>query len=197
MEYVDLIFGAVLAFFIILGSAKGLFREVFGLIGFLGGIIAGILFTGPLSHWLAEKIPSIPFLIIPIVSFLILFIAIYLLSRMLANWFSSIFEALHLKWLNKLLGGIVGGFKGAILLSMLLLILSALPLQSFLDPIRGKSYFYVPLQSLLPALYSIFSSSPHGLDKRLEDMFRESEAKVKKQILETMLNERIDSSSVK
>jgi membrane protein required for colicin V production len=197
MEYVDLIFGAILAFFIILGSAKGLFREVFGLIGFLGGIIAGILYTGPLSHWLAEKIPSIPFLIIPIVSFLILFIAVYLLSRLLADWFSSIFEALHLKWLNKLLGGIVGGFKGAILLSMLLLILSALPLQSFLDPIRGKSYFYIPLQSLLPALYSIFSSTPNGLDKRLQDMFRESEAKVKKQIIETMLDERIDSSAVK
>ena len=197
MEYVDLIFGAVLAFFIILGSAKGLFREVFGLIGFLGGIIAGILLTGPLSHWLAEKFSSIPFLVIPIVSFLLLFIAVYLLSRLLAHWFSSIFEALHLKWLNKLLGGIVGGFKGAILLSMVLVILSALPLQSFFDPIRGKSYFYTPLQSLLPALYNIFSSTPHGLDKRLEDMFRESEAKVKKQIIETMLDEGIDSSAVK
>lgn len=197
MEYVDLIFGAVLAFFIILGSAKGLFREVFGLIGFLGGIIAGILFTGPLSHWLAEKIPSIPFLIIPIVSFLLVFIAVYLLSRLLADWFSSIFEALHLKWLNKLLGGMVGGFKGAILLSMLLLILSALPVKSFLDPIRGKSYLYAPLQNLLPALYSIFSSTPDGLDKRLEDMFREGEAKVKKQIIETMVNEGVDSTAVR
>ena len=44
MEYIDLIFGAVLAFFVILGIAKGLFREVFGLIGFLGGIVAGILY---------------------------------------------------------------------------------------------------------------------------------------------------------
>jgi len=197
MEYVDLIFGAVLAFFIILGSAKGLFREVFGLIGFLGGIIAGILFTGPLSHWLAQKITAIPFLIIPIVSFLVLFIAVYLLSRLLADWFSSIFEALHLKWLNKLLGGVVGGFKGAILLSVLLLILSALPVQSFLDPIRGKSYFYTPLQNLFPALYNIFSSTPSGLDKKVEDMFRESEAKVKKQIIETMLNDGIDSSAVR
>lgn len=197
MEYVDLIFGAVLAFFIILGSAKGFFREVFGLIGFLGGIIAGILFTGPLSHWLAQKITSIPFLIIPIVSFLLLFIAVYLLSRLLADWFSSVFEALHLKWLNKLLGGVVGGFKGAILLSVLLLILSALPVQSILDPIRGKSYFYTPLQNLFPALYSIFSTTPNGLDKKLEDMFRESEAKVKKQIIETMLNEGIDSSAVR
>jgi membrane protein required for colicin V production len=197
MEYIDLILGAILAFFIILGSAKGLFREVFGLIGFLGGIIAGILFTGPLSQWLAPKIASIPFIIIPIVSFLLLFMAVYLLSRLLASWFSTIFEALHLKWLNKLLGGIVGGFKGALLLSMLLLILSSLPLQSFLDPIKGKSYFYNPLHNLLPALYSIFSTSTSDLNKKLEDMFKENEAKVKRQILETMLDEGNDSTAVR
>lgn len=197
MEYIDLIFGAILAFFIILGSARGLFREVFGLVGFLGGIIAGILFTGPFSQWLAPKIPSIPFLIIPIVSFLVLFIGVYLFSRLLAGWFSSIFEALHLGWLNKLLGGIVGGFKGAILISLLLAILSALPLQSYLGPIKSKSYFYNPLHDLLPALYSIFSASTSDLNKKLEDMFKDSEARVKKQLIETMLNDSNDSTFVR
>lgn len=197
MEYIDLILAAILAVFIILGTARGLFREVFGLLGFLGGIVAGILFTGPFSHWLAPKIPSIPFIIIPIVSFLLLFIGVYLLSRLLAGWFSSLSEALHLGWLNKLLGGVVGGFKGAILLSLLLLILSTLPLQSYLEPIKGKSYFYNPLHDLLPALYSIFSASNTDLNEKLEDMFRDSEIKVKNHLIETMLHDPNDSTFVR
>lgn len=197
MEYIDLIFGAVLAFFVILGIAKGLFREVFGLIGFLGGIIGGILFTGPLSQWIAPKISSVPFIIIPIFCFLSLFLVVYLFSRLLAGWFSSIFEALHLGWLNKLLGGAIGGFKGSILLSLLLLFLSILPIQSFLNPIKEKSYFYTSLHDLLPSLYSIFSSSSTDLNKKLEDMFRNNEQKIKRQILETMVNETIDSTEVR
>lgn len=197
MEYIDLIFGAVLAFFVILGIAKGLFREVFGLIGFLGGIVAGILFTSPLSQWIGTKLPSIPFVIIPILCFLLLFLVVYLFSRLVAGWFSSISEALHLGWLNKLLGGAIGGFKGAILLSLLLLFLSILPIQSFLNPIKEKSYFYNSLHDLLPSLYSIFSSSSTDLNKKLEDMFKRNEQKIKKQILETMLNEAIDSTQVR
>jgi membrane protein required for colicin V production len=197
MEYIDLIFGAILAFFVILGITKGLFREVFGLVGFLGGIVVGIIFTGPLSNWLAPKISSIPYIIIPIISFLLLFLSVYLLSRLLAGWFSSVFEALKLAWLNKLLGGAIGGFKGAILISLLLVFLSVLPVQSFLNPIKEKSYFYNPLQNLLPSLYSLFSSSSTDLNKKLEDIFRKNEQKVKKQIIETMLHEAIDSTDVR
>lgn len=197
MEYFDLIFGAILAFFVILGISKGLFREIFGLVGFLGGIVAGILFTGPLSQWLAERFTSIPFIIFPIVAFLILFMIIYLLCLMLARWLRSIFEALQLGWLNKLLGGAVGGLKGAILISLLLLVLSALPIQNYLDPIRQKSYFYTPLQNLLPALYSLFSDHSNDLNRKFEDMFKHGEMQVKKQIAGSILNEAIDSTSVR
>jgi hypothetical protein len=121
-----------------------------------------------------------------------------MLSRLLAGWFSSVFEALKLAWLNKLLGGAIGGFKGAILISLLLVFLSVLPVQSFLNPIKEKSYFYNPLENLLPSLYSLFSSSSAtDLNKKLEDIFRKNEQKVKKQIIETMLNEAIDSTDVR
>jgi len=196
MEYFDLIFGAILVFFVILGISKGLFREIFGLVGFLGGIVAGILFAGPVGHWLAERFTSIPFIIFPIMAFLLSFMTVYLLSLMLARWLRSIFEALQLGWLNKLLGGAIGGLKGAVLISLLLLILSMFPIQNYLDPIRQKSYFYTPLQNLLPALYGLFSDRSNDLNRKFEDMFKHGEMKVKKQLAGSILHEGIDSTSV-
>ncbi|MFQ5583297.1 MAG: CvpA family protein [Calditrichia bacterium] len=141
MDYVDLIFGAILAFFVIIGFSKGLFREIFGLAGILGGVIAGIIFTGPLSDFFVNKAPAVPSVAIPIVCFTFIFILVFLLSRILANWLSSITRAIHLGWLNKLLGGIVGGLKGGLILSLLLLLISVFPLEPTIDSMRNKSYF--------------------------------------------------------
>jgi len=197
MEYIDILFGAILAFFIILGITKGFFKEVFGLIGFIGGIFAGILFTGSLSQVFVNLFPDIPRLLIPIISFIIIFIAVYIISKLVAGWFSSLTKALHLKWLDRLLGAMIGGLKGALLISFLLMLISFLPSTKSVEDLQKNSLLYNPLQKLIPTLYDFFSASSTNFEKQIEDIYKKSKLMIQKEVIKSLLNEEEDTTTTR
>ncbi len=101
------------------GFWKGAVRVVFGLGGFLAGILLAVA-AGPNlaarlqgalgAQWLAEGLARLlPLLICVLLGFL-------------AGWgFERTLQALHLGWLNRLAGAALAGVAGALLLGVLLL----------------------------------------------------------------------------
>ncbi len=198
MNSVDIIFGVLLAFFIIIGLWRGFFREVLGLLGIIGGIFLAIIGFGPLGKILSQYVPGIPAFIWPFLSFIVIFIAVYILSRILAGVLSRISESIFLGWLNHLLGGVVGGLKGAILISLFLLLIGFFPFQSSLENVRQGSLFYDPLQRFLPATYSFvtgFNTSSYRFEEKLVNSLQDARVKLNEQILKYLFYGKQDTSS--
>ena len=186
MNSADLIFLVILGFFFILGLWKGFFREVLGLVGVVGGIFLGIVGFAPLSNLLAQHISGVPAAVWPILSFLLIFVAVYLASRVTASFLSRITRLLKLSWLNRLLGGVVGALKGGFLISVVLLILGFLPIQSTLQELKQKSVLYEPIQNLVPFLYNMsasLSGSSTNFQKTMEKSFEKAKMTVTQEMM--------------
>jgi membrane protein required for colicin V production len=186
MSSVDLIFGTLLAIFILLGIWRGFFREVFGFVGVIGGIFLGIIGFGPLGKVFNNIIPGIPSFLWPFISFILIFIGIYILSRIVANILSKISKVLYLGWLNRLLGGVIGGLKGALIISLILLLIGFFPFQGTLQKTRDNSLLYEPLQKLIPSIYNFMSGlnfSSRDLEKKITKTIGEIEGKMNEKLI--------------
>ncbi len=200
MDSIDLVILAVLAFFIFKGLRKGFFREILGLLGWVGGIIIAIQGFTPFSRVVEHFLPHLPRVIIPIISFVSLFLIIYLISRFLASGLSELSRTLHLGWLNRLLGAAASGLKGALILSLLFLFLSILPIKGQLNAIKQQSVLYRPIENMVPALYSMsteLSMDTQKLQERLFQVYRQGEEKLKEEAIKRFLNSGSDSTQAR
>ncbi len=181
MSAFDIVFIAILGFFTVLGIWKGFFREILGFVGVVLGAFLAILGFGPVSKIFHRLVPEIPSVIWVFLSFLLIFIAVYLLSRLLAGILSKLSKMVLLGWLNRLLGGLVGALKGAIFISLFLLLLGFLPFQNALQSIRNDSLFYQPLQRFVPLVYNLFSDfslSSRNLEEQLAHLWEDLQGKL-------------------
>ena len=186
MNSLDIIFGLILSIFILAGIWKGFFREVLGFIGIIGGLFLALIGFAPIGKLLTSLIPGIPTFIWPFISFILIFIGVYISSRLLAGILSKLSETIFLGWLNRLLGGLVGGLKGALLISLILLLIGFLPFQGALDNVRDKSLMYEPLQKLIPSAYNFFTGfnvHSNDLEKKITNSLKDAEGKLSEEII--------------
>ncbi|OPX31310.1 hypothetical protein B1H10_08970 [candidate division KSB1 bacterium 4484_188] len=115
-----------------------------GLAGVVGGVFFGIVFFGPMSKILSRALPGIPAVVWPFLSFLVIFIAVYLSSRLLAGMLSKLSKAI--------------------------LLIGFLPFQQALQDVRQQSALYEPLQRLVPIIYNYstgLSDSSKNFEKKI------------------------------
>ena len=200
MATLDVVIAVVITLFILNGIRKGFFREILGLAGIILGFFMGIVGAGPLSGWLAKQFPSLPSVIIPLLSFLALFLGVYFGSKMLARSLSVLMEKLKLSWLNRILGGAVSGLKGILLLSLIFWGVSLLPFKGTLNSAISRSRFFPAVKSFVPTFYNMgsgFSPSSHNFEKRVNEILRKSRVKLKKETLKFLLQEHSDSAATR
>ncbi|MBN2365019.1 MAG: CvpA family protein, partial [Calditrichaeota bacterium] len=177
----------VLGIFTVWGIWKGFFREVLGFVGILAGIFVAIIGFGTLSRFLHRSIPDVPSTIWVFVSFIALFASVYILSRLLAGFLSKFSSMIFLGWLNRLLGGVIGFLKGAVFISLFLLLLGFFPFQDVLNKARGKSLLYEPLQRVLPVIYNVcndFSFSSRNFEKKVTVLIEDLQGKLNEKIVD-------------
>lgn len=199
MGTVDILFGVILGIFILIGLWKGFFREVLGFAGIIGGIFLAIIGFGPLGQVLAGLAPGVPAVVWPFLSFILIFVAVYLGSRLLAGLLSKLSESIFLGWLNHLLGGLVGGLKGAAIISLLLLIIGFFPMQGKLQSIRENSMLYGPLQKFVPSIYNLFTgfnTSSYNFENRVTGTLRDAKVKLSDEIIKYMFYGKQDSATI-
>ncbi len=200
MQSLDVIFGAILAFFILRGFARGFWGQIFGLAGWLGGLILAFWFSTPLTTILQQRFPSLPPVLIPLVAFLAIFVGIYFFSRLTASWLTRASEKVHLGWLNRLLGGTVGAAKGAIVLSLILWGLSVLPFESTTQKMRQSSKLYTPLEAVVPYIFSLsthFSLDTRHFKKQFQQYYHQGKQKIQEETLKHLLQSETDTTTVR
>lgn len=120
VNIVDAVLAAVLCAFAVRGYAKGLFREVFALLGLSVGLIVAVRYYDQASLW-GDFWPYSP-LILNSITFIVLFFLVYIGLNWVGHLLHRSTDRLFLSGFNRMGGILVGGAKGAVLLGVVLFI---------------------------------------------------------------------------
>lgn len=150
MNYLDILIAIPLLWGFYRGFTKGLILQLAGMISFVLGIYAAILFSdaaaAKLKVWLNWQTPYLP-LIAFVATFLAVLIGILLLGKII----STAMNETPIGWANKLSGAVLGSIKYLLLISVILFIVDKV---TWLDKkTKEKSLLYRPVSRVAPILY--------------------------------------------
>ena len=136
---IDWIFGIIIVVFAVSGLIKGFVDNVFGKLAFIAGIICGWIFYKSLATTLLKDI-KLPYAA-NILSFLLIFVVVFLIIKLAQMIVSKIFEWSILKSLDRTLGFIFGIVEGGAVVCLIIFLLSVQPFFDVSGILYG-SFFY-------------------------------------------------------
>ena len=153
MSWFDIIVSLILLASFVRGMRKGLVMQLAG----FGAVIIGAIFAGKVAKillpFLTETI-NISVNTAGVVSYILAFTVIALGVNFIGKMVQSLFDAMHISFLNKILGAIVSIGTAMVILSILL------NLAVILDPeedivtekIKSGTFFYSRVQVVIPTI---------------------------------------------
>lgn len=181
MNILDIIIGFILICFAISGLRKGFIYESFHLASYIIGIYGALYFSDMVADWLSTII-NIGFEYISVVAFIITFVLFAFAIRMLGQALNTIIEAMYLGLIDKIMGAAFGFLKGALILSIIIMIMNVLGITGFIDKdIRNSSPLYTYTEQIANTLYKnqdIVKKSIENSLERIEDIIETSLTKL-------------------
>lgn len=146
LDYILFILILIFAFAALI---KGFINEIFGKAAWILGILGGVLFYSQVAIYFKEKIASSA--LRNILAFVIIFVAVFLVLKIMGAIISKIFEMKILRSLDRALGLFFGLIEGFAIAGFILFLLS---IQPFFDAkgLLDSCYLY--------GIYSKIISSP-------------------------------------
>ena len=131
----DIVFGSLLALFLVRGLLRGLIKEVAGLVGMLLGFFLATRFYAVVVPYTAQFINDTNAQVV--VSYLAVFMGVLVAVALVAHLLQKFTELTFTSWLNHLLGGVAGAAKGGLICSLVLTLLHRFAGDS---PLVSKSF---------------------------------------------------------
>lgn len=189
MNILDIIIGIVLLLFAFAGLRKGLIIEAFYLASIIIGLYGAMFFSDAMSNWLAEVINVEP-QYLALVAFILTFILFIVLIRFVGRIIRGLVEAIHLGFIDKIGGFIFGIVKGALLLSILIMVLNIFNISDAINnDTRKNSVLYPRIENIANTLYSNHEIIEDSMQKSFNkgmDFFEDGLDKVE-DVIETSL----------
>ena len=169
MNLLDIIFIIPLLYFLVKGFQKGLIIEVFSVIAFIMAVVGAMKLSNNLllrsgvelgSKWL------------PYVSFIIVFLAIFILILFLARLLEKIIKTAQLNIFNRIAGSVFGAFKVVLLFSMLMWATDQVDVIP--EQVKEKSISYRYIKPISPVIISFIADNKEnakGMIMQIEDFF--------------------------
>jgi membrane protein required for colicin V production len=154
MNYLDLILGILLLLTAINGFAKGFVEELAGLIGLILGIWIAIHFSDIVANFLTDTFDW-SFKHLSIIAFIITFVIVVILVQIIGSVISKMVKAVHLGFLNRLAGVALGMAKGALILSVLLIVFNKIDKDVHIlsQETRANSRLFEPIKNFGPGIF--------------------------------------------
>ena len=133
---IDIIYAIVLILAFIHGYRKGLIHSIVSLIAIIIGIMAAVYLSEIASTYINRWF-NISSKYLPIISFVLVFIVIYLLFRMIERALEGFFKLLKLNFINQLAGALIWCVVWTMLYSTILFYFNNMNL--FSDELKKKS----------------------------------------------------------
>ncbi len=151
--FADLVFFAVLIFFIIKVTVRGFIAEFFSKAAVIVGALIAVVFYKLLTPFITQLLG--PKALSPIIAFLILFLSSYLVIKLVEVLLGSLFSSKSLKSLDRALGFFLGLIEGLLIIAILLMIIT---IQPFVQPaaVLDDSIFAKLLSPFLFDIRTVF-----------------------------------------
>ena len=154
MNYVDAILIILLILSAIQGFSKGFVEELAGLVALILGIWVAIHFSDLAGQFLSGTF-HLTFKHLHIVAFIVTFILVVILVHIAGSMVNSMVKMVHLGFLNRLAGLAFGAVKGALIISVLLVVFDKIDNDVHLikPETKSDSRLYTPIRNFAPGIF--------------------------------------------
>jgi uncharacterized membrane protein required for colicin V production len=149
MTITDILIIVAVALFVVLGIRDGFFRKIFGILGFLGGLICAAKFMTILSDVFIEAI-GLSKDISMIIAFFTIFIVVVVMVNLFYRWFGASGSDAIKPW-SRIGGGLLGAVQGIFAASLILVMLSFFEIPS--EEEKVDSFLYEDTVQITPIVY--------------------------------------------
>lgn len=170
MSFLDILFGALLAFSLYKGIKNGLFVEIASFISLLLGIYIAIKFSSFMKELIMKHVSWNPNTI-QVTAFILTFILVVIGVYFLAKILTGIADFAFLGWANKLGGGFFRVLKTILILSIFIALFEKINFNETFAKREtlDKSIFYNPVKKVAAFVYPSI--------EKWYDTFKEKQAK--------------------
>ena len=171
MNWVDIVIIVLLGGAVLLGFRKGLVQEIVGIIALVAAFFFALLAHQAAAGLLLKTFPKMPVAIAPTVGFIIAFLAAFGAITLLGWLLAKIIKASPLDFADKLGGMIIGLFKGALIISILLMLLALVPLPKEVTQKMDRSAAIRNIRKVAPWVYE----KTKGLWPKAQELYQDFE----------------------
>jgi len=123
----------------IIGIRRGIIRGIINLIGVITAIFLAIFWFKEVGEYVSLH-SQLSREIANILAFVLIFLGIYLIARIVEIFFKKILSLLFVSWIDGLGGALFGLAKGSLIVGILLVIITFIPLPIFLKEQLESSF---------------------------------------------------------
>jgi membrane protein required for colicin V production len=171
MNWVDIVIIVLLGAAVVLGFRKGLVQEIVGIIALVVAFFFALLSHQAAAGLLLKTFPKMPAHIVPTVGFIVAFLVAFGVIT-LAGWLlAKIIKATPLDFADKVGGMAIGLFKGALVISILLMLLALIPLPKEVTQKMDRSAAIRNIRKVAPWVYE----KTKGLWPKVQELYKDFE----------------------
>lgn len=152
MNWVDGILLILLLASVIVGSKKGLIRELMAFVIFFAAVIFSVTYIDQLAIWVFEKLGGSP-LISAFVSFVILIAGSYVIFKILGMVFYKVANLKQAGKKDQMGGALVGFLRGWVAIGFLTFIVFLLPMPAAFYTAFDNSFFGPAVAKTVPLMF--------------------------------------------
>ena len=152
MNWIDGILVALLLATVVIGSKKGLIRELMAFVLFFAAVILSIRYIDRFAVWFHEQIGGSP-LISAFLSFIVLLAASYAAFKLLGLLFYKIASVKEDRKRDQMGGALIGFLRGWVAISFLTLVAFLLPMPDWFYTSFEASFFGPTVAKTIPLIY--------------------------------------------
>jgi len=175
MHIIDLFILIMLIWAVIRGFTRGLIKQLTILAALILGIYGALKLSGLTAEYMQDRIKTDIehlYLIAVGVTFVIVFIGIYILG----NLIQKITESLELSLINRLLGILFSVGRTVIITGLILAYADRIDQQIKILPenTREESFFFRPFTSIAHSLFNIIEKEELNMHENLQDIVKQN-----------------------
>ncbi len=184
MNILDIILGIFLLVLLIHGLIKGFIQSIISLLS-LVVIVFLIAKTGHIFKGMLIIKLGFSELLAIVCSYILIALAIIIIAKITIKILQMIIEFLNLKWLDRILGAFFGIFNGALIITIILLLLNLLPFEKQIRDFTSPSIIVVNIRSVTDRIELKYP----GLKEKMQNAGKKIDKSTEK--IEKLINEKM------
>lgn len=121
----DIVFALLVLVLMVRGAIRGFVAETLSMAALVAAVVAALVLMGPVAAQIERNFG--PSIWSRVMGFLLVFVVVYLLVKLLEGGLHRLLVSLHLEQLDRALGLILGAVEGVLVVSALIIILDVQP----------------------------------------------------------------------